>query len=88
MVGTPVASPAIQRKAPSVLERNFEPQFTLDLITKDFRELLDPAGELGVPSPLATVVYSLYAQARTRGRGRLDYSIASVLAEELAGLTQ
>lgn len=84
LAGMPVASAAAQRKAPSVVARDFAPQFTLDLIHKDFRQLLEAAGELGVASPLATVTYGMFGQARHSGRGELDYSVASLLAEELA----
>ncbi len=80
----PVSSAATQGKAPSVVARDFAPRFTLDLIHKDFRQLLEAAGELGVASPLATVTYGMFGQARHGGRGELDYSVASLLAEELA----
>ncbi len=84
IAGMPVASAATQRKAASVVARDYAPQFTLDLIHKDFRQLLEAAGELGVASPLATVTYGMFGQARHGGRGSLDYSVASLLAEELA----
>lgn len=71
-------------KAPTLVARDFSPQFTLDLIHKDFRQLLDASGDLGVASPLATLAYELFGQARHDGRGGLDYSVASLLAEELA----
>ena len=86
LASLPVASAAAKGKAPSVVERDFAPRFTLDLIHKDFRQMLEAAGELGVASPLATVTYGMLGQARHSGRGVLDYSVASLLAEELAGV--
>ena len=84
LAGMPVASAATQGKAPSVVARDFAPRFTLDLIHKDFRQLLEAAGALGVASPLATVTYGMFGQARHSGRGAQDYSVAALLAEELA----
>ena len=84
LAGLPVSSAAAKGKAPSVIARDFAQKFTLDLIHKDFRQLLEAAGELGVASPLATVTYGMFGQARHSGRGALDYSVASLLAEELA----
>lgn len=86
LASLPVASGALQRKAPSVVARDFAPQFTLDLIHKDFRQLLEAAGELGVASPLATVTYGMLGQARHGGRGGQDYSVAALQAEELANV--
>ena len=84
LAGTAAAPGAAKGKAPTMVARDFEPRFTLDLIHKDFRQLLEAGGELGVASPLATLTYGLFGQARHGGRGALDYSVASLMAEELA----
>ncbi|MGE3270238.1 MAG: NAD(P)-dependent oxidoreductase [Chloroflexota bacterium] len=82
----PMSSPVMQRKTPPILAGDFSPQFTLDLFNKDLRQLLEAAGALGVDSPMVALAHGLFSQARTGQRGRQDYSVAALAAEERAGI--
>jgi 3-hydroxyisobutyrate dehydrogenase-like beta-hydroxyacid dehydrogenase len=84
----PMSSPVMQRKTPPILAGDFSPQFTLDLFNKDLRQLLEAAGELRVDAPMVALAHGLFSQARTGGRGGLDYSVAALASEERAGISR
>src|SRR6266545_1135963 len=51
---------AVTTKLPMMFERNFKPQFQLELMDKDLRYFLQLAAELDRPAPIASLVRSQY----------------------------
>jgi 3-hydroxyisobutyrate dehydrogenase len=64
----------LSSKLPKMFERDFAPQFQLELMEKDLRYFLQLAGELDRPAPLASLVRSQYQAARRAALGKLDSS--------------
>lgn len=64
----------LRSKLPKMFERDFAPQFQLELMEKDIRYFLQLAGELDRPAPLASLVRSQYQAARRAALGKLDSS--------------
>ena len=61
--------------------------FALDLLMKDLRAALEWAKDLGSPAFAGALAQQLYGLAKTKGGGRLDYSIVSQFYEETSGIT-
>lgn len=59
-------------KLPKIFERDFTPQFQLELMEKDVRYFLQLAAEVDRPAPLASLVRSQYQAARRAELGKLD----------------
>jgi 3-hydroxyisobutyrate dehydrogenase len=66
------SSRILRTKLPKMFERDFEPQFQLELMEKDIRYFLQLAAELDRPAPLASLVRSQYQAARRADLGKLD----------------
>lgn len=66
------SSRILRSKLPQMFERNFEPQFQLELMEKDLRYFLQLAGDLDRPAPLASLIRSQYQAARRAALGKLD----------------
>jgi 3-hydroxyisobutyrate dehydrogenase-like beta-hydroxyacid dehydrogenase len=75
---TAVISPAHQNKLLRAEHDDYSPQFPLRLMNKDFRLILDKAGELGAPMPATAAALQINA-ARTAVNGNEDFS--SVISE-------
>ncbi|HTF50842.1 MAG TPA: 2-hydroxy-3-oxopropionate reductase [Pseudonocardia sp.] len=75
----------LDRKAASMLARNFAPGFRLELHHKDLGIVQAAAREAGVVIPLGAVVSQLVAALVARGDGGLDHSGLLKLVEELSG---
>lgn len=80
-------SAVLQRKAPGMLERRFEPGFRVDLHHKDLGIVLDAARAVGVAIPLGAHVADLMASLRAQGGGSLDHSALLTQVERLSGRT-
>lgn len=68
------SSRMLRSKLPKMFERDFAPQFQLELMEKDIRYFLQLAGDLDRPAPLASLVRSQYQAARRAALGKLDSS--------------
>lgn len=77
----------LDRKADTMLARNFTPGFRLALHHKDLGIVQAAARETGVVIPLGAVVSQLVAALVARGDGSLDHSGLLKLVEELSGRT-
>ena len=55
-----------------MFQRDFTPQFQLELMEKDVRYFLQMAADLDRPAPLASLVRSQYQAARRASLGKLD----------------
>jgi 3-hydroxyisobutyrate dehydrogenase len=75
---TAVVSPAHQNKLVRAGRDDYSPQFPLRLMNKDFRLILEKAGELGAPMPVTAAALQVNA-ARTAVNGDEDFS--SVISE-------
>ena len=75
---TAVVATAHQGKLLRAEHDDYSPQFPLKLMNKDFRLILDKAGELGVPMPATAIAHQVNA-ARSAGNGDEDFS--SVISE-------
>jgi 3-hydroxyisobutyrate dehydrogenase-like beta-hydroxyacid dehydrogenase len=75
---TAVISPAHQGKLLRAERDDYSPQFPLKLMNKDFRLILERAGELGAPMPVTAAALQINA-ARTAVNGDQDFS--SVICE-------
>ncbi|PZF83824.1 2-hydroxy-3-oxopropionate reductase [Jiangella anatolica] len=78
-------SAVLQRKAPAMLDRRFEPGFRVDLHHKDLGIVLDAARAAGVAIPLGAHVADLLASLRAQGGGQLDHSALLLQVEKLSG---
>ena len=67
-------SRVLKNKLPKMFNRDFTPQFHLELMDKDVRYFLQVAAELDRPAPLASLVRSQYQAAKRAQLGRLDSS--------------
>ncbi len=75
----------LDRKAASMLAREFEPGFRIDLHHKDMNIALATARSAGVSLPVTGVVAQLVASARAMGHGSLDHSALLSVVESLSG---
>ena len=78
-------STVLDRKARSMLARDFTPGFRLNLHHKDLGIVQAAAREAGVVIPLGAVVSQLVAALVARGDGGLDHSGLLRLVEQLSG---
>ena len=75
----------LDRKANTMLAREFAPGFRVDLHHKDLGIVTSAAREVGVAIPLGAAVAQLMGALRARGYGSLDHSALLLLVDELSG---
>jgi 2-hydroxy-3-oxopropionate reductase len=75
----------LDRKAPSMLRRDFTPGFRIELHDKDMGIVTAAAREAGVVIPLGAVVAQLVSSLKAKGDGGLDHSALLKLVEQLSG---
>jgi len=75
---TAVVSPAHQNKLLRAEHDEYSPQFPLKLMNKDFKLILEKAGELGVPMPATTAALQINA---ARNAVNVDEDFSSVINE-------
>ncbi|HLT62070.1 MAG TPA: 2-hydroxy-3-oxopropionate reductase [Microlunatus sp.] len=75
----------LDRKAGSMINREFEPGFRVDLHHKDLGIVLAAAREAGVAIPLGSHTAQLVQALRQLGHGDLDHSALLLLVEQLSG---
>ncbi|MGC2494209.1 NAD(P)-dependent oxidoreductase [Candidatus Binatus sp.] len=80
---TAVIAPAHQGKLLRAEHDDYSPQFPLKLMNKDFRLILEKAGEVGAPMPATAAALQINA-ARTAVDGDQDFSIVIGEMERLA----
>jgi 2-hydroxy-3-oxopropionate reductase len=77
----------LERKAATMLKREFKPGFRIDLHHKDMGIVTAAARERGVVIPLGAVVAQLVASLRAQGDGGLDHSALLKLVDQMSGHT-
>ncbi len=77
----------MKTKIPKMQDRDFSPQFQLELMEKDLRYFLSLAQEMDRPAPIASMVRSQYQAARRASLGKLDVAaiFLQVSGEKPAG---
>ena len=85
LAGGLAGNTVLDRKAASMLAREFEPGFRIDLHHKDMGIALATARTAGVSLPVTGVVSQLVASARAMGHGSLDHSALLSVVEQLSG---
>ena len=75
----------LDRKSASMLAREFEPGFRIDLHHKDMGIALASARSAGVSLPVTGLVSQLVASARAQGHGSKDHSALLLVLEQLSG---
>lgn len=75
----------LDRKAASMIKREFQPGFRIDLHHKDMGIVLDSARAAGVAIPLGSQTAQLVQDLRNLGHGGLDHSALLLLVEQLSG---
>lgn len=78
-------SAVLDRKAASMLARDFDPGFRVDLHHKDLGIVTDAAREAGVAIPLGALAATLMGSLRAQGHGELDHSALLLQVERLSG---
>lgn len=76
----------LSNRGPQMIERDWNPGFTIDLQQKDLRIVLDTADELGVPVPATSLVFQLYRSLQARGLGPEGNHALVKALEELSGI--
>jgi len=79
-----VSAPFTKFKAEMVREDNYEVQFPLEWMHKDLHLATVTAYELNQPLYLANVTKELFAEARRKGMGRLDFAAIHRFLEQQA----
>lgn len=73
-------------KAPAMVNLDFTPTFTTELLRKDFELGLEAGRDFGVPLPLSALTHQLIVQLGGTGRDDLDFAALIQLAADGAGL--
>lgn len=75
----------LSNRGPQIIERDWQPGFTIDLQQKDVRLALDAADQLGVPLPGTGLIFQLYRTLQAQGKGSEgNHGLVKAL-ENLAG---
>lgn len=74
LTGSVLNSPFVGYKAPQLLERNFSPLFTTELLLKDLDLALSLARRHGLPLPGVRAVRDAYAGSASAGKRHDDFS--------------
>ena len=77
-------SNVLEAKAPSIMDRNFEPGFRIHLHQKDLHNALLTGKDLGVPLPVTSLVQQMLGALINKGRGDKDHSAIVTFIEDLA----
>ena len=73
-------------KGPKMINGNFEPSFTLKMMTKDLDTINTAAKELGTSLPMTTLANEIYQNAIDNGLGELDYTGILAFIERISKL--
>lgn len=73
-------------KMPSIIDRNFQPYFLLELMHKDMGLAEQELQRLGLQLPLAQAVIRVYQECMQQGLGKEDWSAIVKLLEKKVGV--
>jgi 2-hydroxy-3-oxopropionate reductase len=79
-------SRVMEETIPRLLQRNFVPGGTVDIMTKDVGYALNMARSLDSPVPVTALVHELFRMAKARGKGPKAQPVLITLWEEWTGI--
>ncbi len=79
-------SRVLEVTGPAILNRDFRPGGTIDLLWKDLGYALAQAKEVDVPVPVTAIVHEIFKAARASGKGKLSQPALIQLWEQLLGI--
>lgn len=88
LAGGLAGSAVIDRKAASMIAREFTPGFRVNLHHKDMGIVTAAARKAGVAIPLGALTAQLLGALNARGGGDLDHTALVTIVEELSGRTR
>ena len=80
------ASAAVELRVPRIIDGDFKPGGTVDIVYKDQELITNYAKQLGVPTLMANVSQQVYQMARTAGLNKEDSSAVVKIYENLADI--
>ncbi len=72
--------------APRIIRRDFRPGFTIDLMQKDLKLVIEAAEAMKVPLPVTSVVHEMFCSLQAAGEGKSGTQALAKAMERLAGL--
>ncbi len=78
------ASAAVELRVPRIIDGDFEPGGTMDIVYKDQELITSYAKQIGVPTLMANISQQVYQMARTAGLNKEDSSAVVKIYESLA----
>lgn len=75
-----------QKRLPLVLNRNFEPGFTVDLAKKDLNLAMETAESNDIPMFMGNLAQQLYIRASAEGHGDEDMASVVKMYEDMTGV--
>lgn len=75
----------LTHRGPQVIQRDWQPGFTIDLQLKSVSAVLQAASENGVPVPLMAQIYQYYRTLQAQGKGQEGHHALIKALESLAG---
>jgi len=79
-------SRVMEETIPRLLQRNFVPGGTVDIMTKDVGYALNMARTLNMPVPVTALVHELFRMAKAQGKGPKAQPVLVTLWEEWTGI--
>ncbi len=79
-------SRVMEETVPRLLQRNFVPGGTVDIMTKDVGYALNMARTLDLPAPVTALVHELFRMAKAQGKGPKAQPVLITLWEEWTGI--
>jgi 2-hydroxy-3-oxopropionate reductase len=79
------ASRVLEMRGPTMIKREFEPGFRVDLHRKDLGIAMSTGQEVHSPMPVTALVAKLYDDLAAAGGGQLDHSALITAIEQLEG---
>ncbi len=79
-------SRVMEETIPRLLQRNFVPGGTVDIMTKDVGYALNMARTLNMPVPVTALVHELFRMAKAEGKGPKAQPVLVTLWEEWTGI--
>jgi 3-hydroxyisobutyrate dehydrogenase len=83
---TAVSSPHLKNKGKMMIEGQFEPDFALKYMQKDFDLIMEAAHELKTPLFASAAAHQVYMAANVAGYGDLDYASVIRFLENMAAM--
>jgi 3-hydroxyisobutyrate dehydrogenase-like beta-hydroxyacid dehydrogenase len=77
---------AMETRGPWMIERNFDPHFSVDNMYKDLSTAMKLADSCGAVLPAAGVSLDMLRAARSQGKGGKDSCVVLTVIEKLSGL--